>query len=59
MITSSELARHLNVTAASVQRYAREGKIPFLVTPGGHRRFDLEAVLKALNLTEGSSEPDP
>lgn len=28
--------------------YAREGRIPFDATPGGHRRFDIEEVRAAL-----------
>lgn len=46
--SSSEVAAALGVSPASVQRYAREGRIPFTTTPGGHRRFDIEQVRVAL-----------
>jgi excisionase family DNA binding protein len=51
MLTSKDIARHLNVTEQTVRQYARDGVIPFETTPGGHRRFDLDAVLLALRLS--------
>ena len=47
-MTSQRVARELRVSAASIQRYAREGRIPFDVTPGGHRRYSVEEVRRAL-----------
>jgi len=35
----SEAAKELNVHPTTLRRWADEGKIPFMVTPGGHRRF--------------------
>jgi excisionase family DNA binding protein len=35
----SEAAKQLNVHPTTLRRWADEGKIPFMVTPGGHRRF--------------------
>lgn len=32
----------------SIGRYAREDRIPFSTTPGGHRRFDIDEVRQAL-----------
>lgn len=46
--TSSEVAAALDVSPATIQRYARDGRIPFAETPGGHRRFDVEEVRAAL-----------
>lgn len=43
-LTSSQVAAELGISAASIQRYARDGAIPFDQTRGGHRRFDLEEV---------------
>jgi nucleoside phosphorylase len=37
-----------------VQRYAREGKVPFDQTPGGHRRFNLDEVRAALGSHDAS-----
>lgn len=53
-LTSAQVARHLHVSAATVQRYAREGRVPFLITPGGRRRFDLEEVRQALGPSDES-----
>lgn len=39
----------LGLASATVQKYAREGRIPFDLTPGGHRRFHLEEVRAALS----------
>lgn len=38
----------LAVSAATVARYAREGRVPFSTTPGGHRRFNIDEVRGAL-----------
>ncbi|MGH7432355.1 MAG: helix-turn-helix domain-containing protein [Candidatus Methylomirabilales bacterium] len=37
--TSSEVARLLLVTRKSVSRYALLGRLPYHLTPGGHRRY--------------------
>ena len=54
-MTSAEVAAGLGISSATVQRHAREGRIPFSTTPGGHRRFDLEEVRTALD--PGNSDP--
>ena len=46
--SSREVADVLGVSTATVQLYARAGKIPFSVTPGGHRRFEVAEVQAAL-----------
>jgi excisionase family DNA binding protein len=38
-ITSGQVARILRVSPKTVARWAKEGKLPHLVTLGGHRRF--------------------
>lgn len=38
-IKTAEVARLLRVSPKTVSRWAREGKLPHLVTLGGHRRF--------------------
>jgi excisionase family DNA binding protein len=35
----SDAAGKLNVHPTTLRRWADEGKIPYMVTPGGHRRF--------------------
>ena len=45
LLTTTELSRRLNVTAGTVQRWVRTGRIrPTLVTPGGQYRFSLDDV---------------
>ncbi len=48
MIRSSKLAKNLGLTKSTVNRLAREGNIPCIALPSGHRRFDLEAVRQRL-----------
>lgn len=51
---AAEVARDLRLSTDSVGRYAREGRIPFETTPGGHRRFNLDEVRQALGLGGGA-----
>jgi excisionase family DNA binding protein len=49
LLTTAELARRLNVTQGTVQRWVRTGRVrPTLVTPGNQFRFDLDDVLEQL-----------
>lgn len=34
----------MNVTRHTAVRYARAGKLPFILTPGGHMRIDADAI---------------
>ena len=43
-ITTGEAARILRVSPKTVARWAKEGKLPHLVTLGGHRRFPAAAI---------------
>lgn len=52
---AAELARALRLSVDSVGRYAREGRIPFDTTPGGHRRYNVDEVRLALGLGRGGS----
>lgn len=45
---TSEVAAELGLAPATVQKYARDGRVPFSTTPGGHRRFDIGEVRAAL-----------
>ncbi len=45
---SSQVADALGVSAASVQAYARAGRIPFRLTPGGQYRFSVEEIVSLL-----------
>ena len=46
-LRSSEVADILQVTPKTVSRWAKEGKLPFVRTLGGHRRYP-EAAIRAL-----------
>ncbi|MDQ6767041.1 MAG: MerR family transcriptional regulator [Candidatus Eremiobacteraeota bacterium] len=53
-VTSGEVARALNMTDAAIRRWAREGLLEAIKTPGGQYRFRREAVS---NLTKMRSLP--
>jgi hypothetical protein len=48
MLKSNDIARELHISEQTVRAYARDGLIPFVETPGGHRRYVLEDVRAAL-----------
>jgi len=43
-VTSGEVARALDMTDAAIRRWAREGLVEAIKTPGGQYRFRREAV---------------
>jgi len=48
---TSEVAQLLRVSPQTVTRWAKEGKLPFLRTVGGHRRYpetEIRALIAAL-----------
>ena len=52
-LRAAEVADILHVSPKTVSRWAKEGKLPFLKTLGGHRRYP-EAEIR--NLAEGLRE---
>ncbi len=56
-LTASEAAKLLQVSPKTVSRWAKEGKLPFSFTLGGHRRYP-DAELRALvdSLTQRPSQ---
>ena len=46
-LTASQAAALLQVSPKTVSRWAKEGKLPFLKTLGGHRRYP-EAEIRQL-----------
>ncbi len=54
--TTSEVAAQLGLASATVQKYAREGRIPFGTTPGGHRRFNVEEVRAVLSSDDAGTD---
>lgn len=49
MLTSTKVGKELGLTKGTICTLARQGRIPFIQLPSGHRRFDLEAVKAALS----------
>lgn len=43
-IRTAEAAQILRVSTKTVSRWAKDGKIPHVVTLGGHRRFPARAI---------------
>ena len=50
MLTSKEAGKKLGVHPATMRRWADEGRVSYVRTPGGHRRYDIDEFL-------GVSEP--
>ena len=44
-LTPSQAARILHVSPKTVDRWADQGRVPCVVTLGGHRRFSRAAIL--------------
>jgi len=44
LLTTTEVARRLRVSPRAVLAWAQAGKLPSVLTPGGHRRFPESAV---------------
>ena len=60
-ITSGEVARILRVSPKTVARWAKEGKLPHLVTLGGHRRFPrgpIHDLARRLEVVEGGDSEE-
>jgi len=57
LLATRTIAEALGVSDRSVRLYAQSGRIPFSVTPGGHRRFDIDEVTAALATPEPRIAP--
>lgn len=49
-MTSGEVARALDMTDAAIRRWAREGLVEAIKTPGGQYRFRREALARLLQV---------
>ena len=61
-LSAGDAARLLCVSARTVSRWADQGRIPHLVTLGGHRRFRKSSVMELLGSAQrngDSSAPSP
>lgn len=43
-LTPSECAKKLNIAAVTLRKWAQQGMLEAVVTPGGHRRYSLDAI---------------
>ena len=53
-LRTSEVAKILRVSSKTVSRWAREGRLPHVITLGGHRRFPKGAVTELATRLEAS-----
>jgi excisionase family DNA binding protein len=56
LLAPREVAAMFAVDPKTVTRWAKDGKLPFFCTPGGHRRYrraDVEALLRGETLDGG------
>jgi excisionase family DNA binding protein len=56
LLTPSEAAKLLNVAPTTIRHWAQIGRLPFISTPGGHRRFDKNDILSLLSKPKLSSK---
>lgn len=55
LVTSTQAAKAVGVSARSLARWAQEGVLePDVVTPGGHFRWDVEHLRQQLKRQRGS-----
>ncbi|MFT5760110.1 MAG: excisionase family DNA binding protein [Alteromonadaceae bacterium] len=52
LLTPSEAATLLHVAPTTIRHWAKNGRLPFITTPGGHRRFDKNDVLSLMSQSE-------
>ena len=48
LLRTTEVARQLQVSARTVLAWAQAGKLPSILTPGGHRRYPARGVEEVL-----------
>lgn len=53
-LRTSEVALRLQVSPKTVARWAKEGRLPYLATLGGHRRFPESAINELLGVLSSS-----
>ena len=56
LLTTAEAAQVIGVSVTSIKRWAEEGRITFVKTAGGHRRFELAALQGILERTQSKAE---
>lgn len=49
LMTSAEVARAFRVNPKTVSRWAKAGKLTYITTLGGHKRYNRREVMEILN----------
>jgi excisionase family DNA binding protein len=57
LLRTTEVARRLQVSARTVLAWAQAGKLPSILTPGGHRRYPAHGVEKVLATMTAAGDP--
>ena len=57
LLRTTEVARRLQVSARTVLAWAQAGKLPSILTPGGHRRYPAQGVEQVLQIMTAAGEP--
>ncbi|MGW6255471.1 helix-turn-helix domain-containing protein [Streptomyces sp. NPDC055085] len=53
VLSPGQVAELFGVDAKQVTRWAHDGKIPFFLTPGGHRRYRMSQIRPLLESSDG------
>ena len=56
LLRTSDIAILFQVSERTVAEWARRGRIPSVRTPGGHRRYPSDAIIKLLREAEMAGE---
>jgi excisionase family DNA binding protein len=57
LLRTTEVARRLQVSARTVLAWAQAGKLPSILTPGGHRRYPAQGVEQVLATMNAAGDP--
>lgn len=52
LLTPAQAAKLLHVAPTTIRHWAQTGRLPFVTTPGGHRRFNKNDLLSLMSLPE-------
>jgi excisionase family DNA binding protein len=58
LLRTAEVARKLQVSTRTVLAWAQAGKLPSVLTPGGHRRYPQWGVDEVLRAMTGSDDQE-
>jgi excisionase family DNA binding protein len=61
-LTPGELAHAMHVSPKTILRWANQGRIPYIITLGGHRRFlrsDVDSILAEMHGAPAAEEDRP